>query len=315
MENKVFKVCIHDGMFHADEVVALAIIMIALGKDNVEYIRSRNFPDFMEADFAVDVGGKYDGIKFFDHHQSDFCKIHEGTDIKYATAGLVWDKFCFSIASKYLGDTDMSKLNKFYTYVVNNLILGIDAVDNGQYKDSNSIRQTTLSSIVKTFNVDNYIANWEEQLVAFEHVVEFMYQYLHRFLENTANSILDEADEDIVLNAYSVAKNGVMVLTEFIPSWKNILLRVDVTHKVKVCLTETKPGEWYIISALKEANSTEPLCPAPLFLMDVTKSDVVTNLTDIFTFVHKSGHTGNFRAATREEAIKVAETWVEFSGK
>lgn len=313
MENKVFKVCIHDGMFHADEVVALAIIMIALGRDNVEYIRSRNFPDFMEADFAIDVSGKYDGVKFFDHHQSDFCKIHEGTDIKYAAAGLMWDKFCPTIATKYFGDADMRKICKFYTYVVDDLILGIDAVDNGQYKDSNSIRQTTLSSIVKTFNVDNYIANWEEQLVAFEHVVEFIYQYLHRFLENTANSILDEADEDIVLNAYSVAKNGVMVLPEFIPSWKHILLRVDVTHKVKVCLIETKPGEWCIISALKEANSTEPLCPAPLFLRGVDKSDNAMLQTGVFTFVHKSGHTGSFNASNKEEAIKVAEKWIELS--
>ena len=314
MENKVFKVCVHDGMFHADEVVALAIIMIALGKDNVEYIRSRNYHDCTSADYAVDVGNMYDNIKFFDHHQSDFHMVHEGTDIKYAAAGLVWDKFCFAIASLYLRvhDTDMRKLNKFYTYVVNDLILGIDAVDNGQYKDTNDIHQHTLSSIVKTFNVDNCIANGEKQNVVFEHVVEFMCQYLDRFFENTANRIYDE---DIVLNAYYVAENGVMVLPKFIPSWKNILLRVDTDHKVKVCLVEATPTEWSITSALKEANSMEPLCPSPLFLRGVDKSDDAMLQTGVFTFVHKSGHTGNFKAATREEAIKVAETWVELSGK
>jgi uncharacterized UPF0160 family protein len=313
MENdNVVKVCVHDGMFHADEVVALAIIMIALGKDNVEYIRSRNYPDFMEADFAVDVGGKYDGVRFFDHHQNDFFKMHEGTDIKYAAAGLVWDIFCPTIAVKYLGDTDINRINKFYTYVVNNLILGIDAVDNGQYRDNNSIHQNTLSSIVKTFNVDNYIANWEKQNIAFKHVTEFIYQYLDRFFENTANSILDE---DIVLNAYAVSDSGIMVLPKFIPSWKNIMLRVDANHKVKVCLVEAKPGEWSITSALKEANSMEPLCPAPLFLRGVTDADNVEVENSRFIFVHKSGYTGSFKASSKDNAIKVAKKWVELSNK
>ena len=311
VKNDKIKVCVHNGMFHADEVLALAIIMIALGKDKVEYIRSRNFPDYMEADFAVDVGGSYDGVKFFDHHQNTFFKMHEGTDISYAAAGLLWDKYCFSIASIYLGDTDINKINKFYTYVVNNLILGVDATDNGQYKDNNSIHQNTLSSIVKTFNVDNYLTNLVEQHTAFKQVVEFMYQYLHRFLKNTANSILDE---DIVLNAFAVSDNGVMVLPKFIPSWKNIILRVDANHKVKVCLVESKPGEWSITSALKEANSMEPLCPAPLCLRGIPDTDVVEFAgVRRFIFVHKSGYTGSFKASNKEEAIRVAEKWVELS--
>lgn len=309
-DKNTVKVCVHNGMFHADEVLALAIIMIALGKDNVEYIRSRNLPDYMDADIAVDVGGSYDGVKFFDHHQNTFFKIHEGTDISYAAAGLLWDKYCFSIASIYLGDTDINKINKFYTYVVNNLILGVDAVDNGQFKDNNYIHQNNLSSIVKTFNVDNYLTNLVEQHTAFKQVVEFMYQYLHRFLKNTASSILDE---DIVLNAFAVSDNGVMVLPKFIPSWKNVILRVDANHKVKVCLVESKPCEWSITSALREANSLEPLCPAPLFLRGVDKSNDAMLELGVFTFVHKSGYTGSFRAATKEEAIKVAEKWIELS--
>lgn len=310
--NKTIKVCVHDGMFHADEVIALAIIMHCFGEDNIKYCRSRSSSDFRDADILVDVGGMYNGLTFFDHHQIDFRMVHEGTDIRYASAGLVWDRFCYGIALKYLGDVDMRELNKFYTYVVNNLILGIDAVDNGQYKDNNSIHQHTLSNIVKTFNVDNYTANWEEQNIAFEHVVEFVYLYLDRFFENTANGI---RDEDIVLDAYSVAKKGVVILPKFIPSWKSILLRVDANRKVKVCLVEAKPGQWSITSALKEANSMEPLCPSPLFLRGVDKSDGAMLQTGVFTFVHKSGYTGGFKAATTKEAIEVAEKWIELSNK
>ena len=310
--NKLVRVCVHDGMFHADEVVALAIIMLAFGKDNVEYTRSRNFNGFVGADYVVDEGGMYDGVKFFDHHQIDFHMKHEGTDIRYASAGLVWDNLSHAIALRYLRNTDMRKICKFYTYVIDDLILGIDAVDNGQFKDSNSIHQNTLSSIVKTFNVDNYIVYCEEQNSAFAQVVEFTYQYLHKFFENTAHAIYDE---DIVLNAYAVVKNGVMILPKFIPSWKNVLLRVDAEHKVKVCLVEAQPGEWSITSALKEANSMEPLCPSPLFLRGVDKSDNAMLQSGVFTFVHKTGFTGGFSAATTKDAIEVAEKWIELSDK
>ena len=52
----------------------------------------------------------------------------------------------------------------------------------------------------------------------------------------------------------------------------------------------------------------EPLCPAPLFLRGVDKSDNSMLQTGVFTFVHKSGYAGNFRVATTKEAIEVAES-------
>ena len=301
-------VCVHDGMFHADEVVALGLVMIALGEDEVTYIRSRNYPDIMNSQLVIDVGNSYDGVKFFDHHQQGFTKVHEGTDVKYSSAGLIWDRYCPAIAAKYFGGTvGINKLNDFYNRIVNGLILGIDAVDNGQYKETSTVHQNNLSAIVKTFNVDNYIANWEEQKAAFDYILRFVHQYLHKFIKGVVNSIIDE---DIVRDAMNRAENGVMFLPKFIPSWKNFLLKADIQQKVKVCLVEAKPGEWSITSALKESGSMEPLCPAPSRLRGTKTEDAAEFGNAKVVFVHKSGYTGSFKVDTKEDAVAVARLWI-----
>jgi len=58
----------HNGLFHSDEIIAIAIINTNK-KSKVSIIRSRNPEKLKEADILVDVGGKFDGIRFFDHHQ------------------------------------------------------------------------------------------------------------------------------------------------------------------------------------------------------------------------------------------------------
>lgn len=60
----VIVVVIHDGMFHADDVVAVKLIEYFTGK-RVIVIRSRNPEDFKKADIVTDVG---EGN--FDHHGS-----------------------------------------------------------------------------------------------------------------------------------------------------------------------------------------------------------------------------------------------------
>ena len=312
VDDYVTTVCVHDGMFHADEVVALAIVMLALGENEVKYVRSRNYPDFTNAQLVIDVGWSYDGIKFFDHHQPGFNKTHEGTDIKYSSAGLIWDRFCQGIATKYFGGfIGIDKLNDFYNRVVNGLILGIDAVDNGQYKETGAVHQNTLSSIVKTFNVSNYIADWEEQRAAFDYILKFVCAYLHNFIKGVVNSIIDE---DIVRDAMNRAENGIMFLPKFIPGWKNFLLKADIQQKVKVCLVEAKPGEWSITSALKESGSMEPLCPAPSRLRGTKTEDAAEFGNSKVIFVHKSGYTGSFKVDTKEDAMAVARLWIINSG-
>ena len=68
-QNKTIIVCTHSDIFHSDEVLACALLRLAAGDQHVTVMRSRWPKDWERADIVVDVGSKYDGVKFFDHHQ------------------------------------------------------------------------------------------------------------------------------------------------------------------------------------------------------------------------------------------------------
>ena len=83
----ILRVGTHDGVFHVDEIVAIAILKNHF--ENVDIIRTRDKSKLESCDILIDVGGKYDGKRFFDHHQ------FKDTDELYglSSAGLVVKSF------------------------------------------------------------------------------------------------------------------------------------------------------------------------------------------------------------------------------
>ena len=79
----------HDGTFHADETVACAVLSYVF--DNTSVIRTRNPIELEKADIIIDVSGKNDN-RHFDHHSKEFT-LSRDNGIRYATAGLMWQKF------------------------------------------------------------------------------------------------------------------------------------------------------------------------------------------------------------------------------
>ena len=77
MSNSI-QVVTHDGIFHADELLACAALSIAYGRDNVVIIRSRDSKVLEVATqnkdtWVIDVGNSYDpSLLNFDHHMRDF---------------------------------------------------------------------------------------------------------------------------------------------------------------------------------------------------------------------------------------------------
>ncbi len=111
----------HDGKFHADEVLAVAVLSLSLGEDNVEIVRSRDLEMIAKADIVVDVGQVYSPEhNRFDHHQPEGGGVRDN-GIPYASFGLVWKHFGEKLCgSKSVADEIESVM-----------ILPIDANDNG----------------------------------------------------------------------------------------------------------------------------------------------------------------------------------------
>lgn len=84
------RIITHSGSFHADDVFAVAALMLRFGK--CEVIRTRDAAIIESGDVVVDVGRVYDPArKRFDHHQGGVGERANG--IPYAAFGLVWKEW------------------------------------------------------------------------------------------------------------------------------------------------------------------------------------------------------------------------------
>lgn len=113
----------HNGIFHADDVFAVAALFAMLETSPVAstVIRTRDEDAVRKADFVVDVGGEYDALKNrFDHHQLGGAGKRKN-GISYASFGLVWQKFGELIAES----------PKVAEMVDKKLVVVVDANDTG----------------------------------------------------------------------------------------------------------------------------------------------------------------------------------------
>ena len=101
LDNMV-KICTHSGSFHADESLAVYLLKLLPKYSQAELVRSRNPEDWESSDIVVDVSGKYDGVKYFDHHQREFdTTFNENYKTKLSSAGLVYKHFGKEIIKKF----------------------------------------------------------------------------------------------------------------------------------------------------------------------------------------------------------------------
>lgn len=120
--SKKISVGTHNGIFHYDELISIALISI-LHAGKVTVVRTRD-PNVLKAcDIVVDVGG---GI--FDHHMPGGNEKRE-SGTPYASSGLVWQAFGDEIL-KSLG-CPKSNVDTCKARVDKELIEDLDKIDNG----------------------------------------------------------------------------------------------------------------------------------------------------------------------------------------
>ncbi|MDB4983858.1 MAG: hypothetical protein JWM20_37 [Patescibacteria group bacterium] len=118
------KLVTHNQGFHADDVMAYAILKEVLTKrgESWEIVRSRDQAVVESADIAFDIGYEYDVVRNrYDHHQTGRAGARPN-GVLYASAGLIWNHFGRELCpSEHVwGEIDKC------------LIQEIDAIDSGQ---------------------------------------------------------------------------------------------------------------------------------------------------------------------------------------
>jgi uncharacterized UPF0160 family protein len=235
----------HDGVFHADDVMAAAVIRLVF--PNARIVRTRDQKQLNTCDIIFDVGGAYDPERGrFDHHQTGRAKRYEN-GIEYSSLGLVWE----ALAPRL--DLDP----RIVEAITLKICMPIDATDNGQKLTSSSIDNFKANGKpVQVMTFSNVIAcmnpNWHEEQdydACFEQAVEFAKGHLTRAIAREQGLLLAE---DTVREALLKEQNGIIVLEQFCP-WQDIVVAESTTamfvvfpngNDWKVQAIPTKPGSF-----------------------------------------------------------------------
>lgn len=119
----------HNGAFHADDVLGVAVLL-ALYKD-AQVVRTRDPVRLAACDILVDVGGLYDpATNRFDHHQAGFAEAR-GNGVPYAGAGLTWKAYGAAYVATCCPGLSAEVCQQVADLVDAALICHADAVDSG----------------------------------------------------------------------------------------------------------------------------------------------------------------------------------------
>lgn len=236
----------HDGVFHADEVAAVAALRLVYPRAAV--VRTRDQRTVEEANIVVDVGGVYcpeEGR--FDHHQPG--GVVDGSGRLMAAAGLVWSAYGVT-ASYEAGKLVCPGVNfdasRVASRVKERLIDAIDVVDVGGWqafcKDAEGVPSVfSLSNLVAGMNPHPLSTRGLGHEERFNTAVGMVQDLLVREIEA---AILDQVAEAEVLAAAAAAEGGVMELRRFVP-WANILREQDHAHVRRVVFQDLS-GSWRV---------------------------------------------------------------------
>lgn len=222
------KIITHSGSFQADDIFAVAILILAIGEAKV--VRTRDKDQIVTADYVVDVGMVYDPVKNrFDHHQPGGAG-ERPNGIPYASCGLVWKEF----GEKLAGGKEEADL------IDTNLIQPLDAHDNGVAIADYRFKNIRTYSVVDFFYsfLPSLHESEESLYKIFMDLVTIAKDLLAREIAKAKGLIIGEAKVREALE--TSPDKRILVLSEELP-WKRVLAEKP---DVMFIIYPRKDGKW-----------------------------------------------------------------------
>lgn len=204
---KINEIVTHNGKFHCDEIVSVAMLKIIFPEASVIRSREEDKISVKEGRILVDVGKKYDPEKMaFDHHQMTLRRAIPGStiEVRYSSLGLIWEHFGYQIISAIAQDRnirikDETTMLSVYNQVLKSIVVPIDISDTIGNYNTGKRNQITLQSIVNDFNGSTNNDRKVEVLCNF--IKEWVILYIdsnlrNRYLENFFQLDFDRAIEN-----------------------------------------------------------------------------------------------------------------------
>ena len=214
----------HNKMFHADEITAIALLKVFTDFEIEVQRVDHETKDFSKYDFVIDIGKKFDGIKYFDHHQYKGGK---------SSAGLIWD---------YIGlNEEYPKLSKL-----------IDLVDRNDVGIEKA-KPFEFSSLIKCYNSRNLLS--EEQNQQFFKAVDFAKNIILSMKEMEEGMI---KAKEIINNSFSFNHNPKIIeLSEFTPYWTSYINGITMPFVKAVVWEDEDDNTWKVKIPSKTVGSFE----------------------------------------------------------
>ena len=277
----------HGGVFHADEVMATAILSAI---EIVTLNRTFRVPEDAKA-FVYDIGGGN-----YDHHQRGGNGTREN-GVPYSSAGLIWRDFGKKLVS----------CEQAWAFVDQELIAGIDAVDNGVLPGVDyPVKPANISNLISGFNPD-----WDSEVKpddAFLEAVSFAQSVLARAIASAESKARAKA---LVDEAIEASEGQIIVLPQFAPWQEYVLTSEDpkAAEALYVVFPSNRGG--YNVQAIPDAIGSfgnrkslpEAWCGVP-----ANDLQAVSGVSDA-KFCHNSGFIGG--ADSLEGAMVMAKKAIE----
>jgi uncharacterized UPF0160 family protein len=314
------RICTHSGSFHADESLAVFMLRLLPKFQNSTLVRSRDPAKWEESDIVVDVGGKYDGTKFFDHHQRGFEETFSPEyETKLSSAGLVYKHFGKEVIAQIIKTQDSKVLDVLYVKLYTDFVEAVDANDNGiakydehseqKFKDSNFSLASLVHNLNPIWTESDTDADFDRQFLLASEVmgnafINVVKSYGLGWLP--AKEIVEKAFN----SRYEIHKSGkIMLFDQFVP-WKDHLYNVEnAAHKPSEILFVLFPdssNKWRISTVPIQGAGFQNRRALPEELRGL-RDEALSEKAGIegCTFVHAAGFIGG--ANTKEAVIELAK--------
>ena len=282
MTNQI-QVVTHDGIFHADELLACAALSIAYGRDNVAIIRSRDSKVLEVATqnkntWVIDVGNSYDPEMLnFDHHMRDF-NLTNSFGNKLSSFGMVVEE----LLRRDLFNEVKESLLKFSNKV--------DMLDNGVKKAEDLLFLSVLNSYS-----DNEVINF---YAALETATSYLRSLINQWKEER---IINLRLNDSLGN---MTEDGIIYNTDYIP----VDERANAIPEAKLVVYKSKNGTFNIQSVnVGETKDFSVRCPAPSKWLGLRDNELIRASGGLpLTFCHVGGFLTVTSTDDLDEALRVA---------
>lgn len=302
----------HNGSFHADDAVGVAILQLVF--PNNEVIRTRDPEKIVGANFSVDVGGVWDPtLGRFDHHQKGFAGVRENGTV-YASAGLVWAAYgehCLTPWAKYLSEQNIKDI--IHSVDVD-LMEHLDRADTGAAMGAPGL--FGLSMLLSQFNTtwleEGCLTKEERSALKLERflaAVDVAKQFIVRIL---ADKVAEAAAANLVRNNERLLDGRVLMLGDGGMPWYKVVCG-EMPDVLFVIYPDSTDNQYHLRTVPVDPESFPARRDLPAAWAGLRDADLaaVTGVADA-AFCHNALFIGG--AYSLAGALKLAELALADSG-